>query len=132
MPARTASLRALLDWALVAVVVLAACGTEGAAVPDGTAGAEVASGDGAAAFTANCAMCHGPVGDGTDQGPPLVHIVYEPSHHGDDAFRRAVAQGVTPHHWDFGPMPPQPQVGSEELEAIIAHVRALQRDAGIE
>jgi hypothetical protein len=39
---------------------------------------------------------------------------------------------VTPHHWDFGPMPPQPQVGSEELEAIIAHVRALQRDAGIE
>jgi mono/diheme cytochrome c family protein len=62
MPARTASLRALLGWALVAVVVLAACGTEGAAVPDGTAGAEVASGDGAAAFTANCAMCHGPVG----------------------------------------------------------------------
>ena len=42
---------------------------------------------------------------GTQQGPPLVHKIYEPSHHADFAFQRAAAQGVRAHHWKFGNMP---------------------------
>ena len=37
-------------------------------------------------FAQNCSVCHGPAGDGTTQGPPLVHIIYEPNHHADAAL----------------------------------------------
>ena len=61
-----------------------------------------------------------------------MHIVYEPSHHPDGAFRSAVREGAPPHHWEFGPMPPVPGISDAEIEAVIAYVRQLQREAGIE
>lgn len=82
-------------------------------------------------FNANCARCHGPRASGTDQGPPLVHLVYEPNHHGDAAFQRAAALGVRAHHWTFGDMPPVPGVSEAEVAAIVSYVRWLQREAGI-
>ena len=45
-------------------------------------------------FEQNCSVCHGPAGDGTVQGPPLVHIIYEPNHHADAAFILAARNGV--------------------------------------
>ena len=109
-----------------AFVVLAACGgSEGE-----SGGTDAAAGQ--EAFETYCISCHGEAGQGTDQGPPLVHIVYEPSHHGDDAFRAAVANGVTPHHWEFGPMPPVPGISDTEVDAVITYIRGLQREAGIE
>ena len=56
-------------------------------------------------FNAVCARCHGSQGSGTTQGPPLVHKIYEPNHHGDAAFQRAALNGVRAHHWQFGDMP---------------------------
>lgn len=86
---------------------------------------------GAELFAETCAACHGEAASGTEQGPPLVHKIYEPSHHGDAAFFLAVTRGVRAHHWSFGDMPPQPQVGMEDIEPIVAYVRALQRANGI-
>ena len=37
---------------------------------------------------------------------PLVHKIYEPSHHSDMAFVLAAKNGVRSHHWNFGNMPP--------------------------
>ena len=82
-------------------------------------------------FSANCAACHGANGGGTDSGPPLVHSIYEPNHHGDESFQLAVAQGVRAHHWNFGDMPPQPDVNAGAVGQIIAYVRELQRANGI-
>ena len=46
-------------------------------------------------FEAKCAACHGLNAAGQDGvAPPLVHIIYEPSHHGDEAFQRAASLGV--------------------------------------
>lgn len=87
---------------------------------------------GQAAFAEHCASCHGPAAGGTEEGPPLVHIWYEPSHHGDAAFVLAAQGGVAQHHWRFGNMPPQPQVGERSLQQIIAYVRELQRANGIQ
>ena len=87
--------------------------------------------DGEAAFSANCAACHGPGGTGSNSGPPLVHVIYEPGHHPDFAFRNAVKNGVRSHHWNFGDMQPVSGVSDDELESIIAYVRDLQRQAGI-
>lgn len=86
---------------------------------------------GQVAFEATCAACHGQAAGGTRQGPPLVHDYYNPGHHADEAFRRAVRFGVRRHHWPYGDMPKQPHVSAGEIEAIIAFVRELQAANGI-
>ena len=47
------------------------------------------------------------------------------------AFVLAAKRGVPQHHWNFGNMPPQPQVGDRSLQQIIAYVRELQQANGI-
>lgn len=86
---------------------------------------------GEAKFKASCARCHGESAVGTSQGPPLVHKIYESSHHGDAAFLRAAMNGVRAHHWRFGDMPRVEGVTSEDVEQIVQYVRWLQREAGI-
>ena len=83
-------------------------------------------------FNANCASCHGKHAAGTDHGPPLVHKVYEPNHHGDQAFQRAAAIGVQAHHWQFGNMPKIDAVTPADVDQIVKYVRWLQRQAGIQ
>ena len=84
------------------------------------------------AFNATCAQCHGENGAGTEQGPPLIHDIYNPGHHADEAFRRAVRLGVRRHHWPYGDMPRQEDVKPSEVEAIIKYVRELQSANGIQ
>lgn len=83
-------------------------------------------------FNAVCAACHGANAAGTEAGPPLVHKIYEPSHHGDYAFEMAVANGVRAHHWRFGDMPPQPAMTKADLQNVIAYVREMQWANGID
>ncbi len=84
-------------------------------------------------YEAVCASCHGANAAGQDGvAPPLVHKIYEPSHHGDMAFVMAARNGVPAHHWPFGNMPPVEQrLTDAEIAAIVAYVRALQRANGI-
>ena len=82
-------------------------------------------------FTALCVRCHGPQGSGTTQGPPLVHKIYEPNHHGDAAFHRAALNGVRAHHWQFGDMPKIEGATSADVDQIVKYIRWLQRQAGI-
>lgn len=82
-------------------------------------------------FAANCASCHGADLKGTDKGPPLLHKVYEPSHHGDAAFQMAAKYGVRAHHWQFGDMQPVPAVTPDDVAHITAYVRMEQRKVGI-
>ena len=83
-------------------------------------------------FNGHCASCHGESGRGTDHGPPLLHVIYEPSHHSDASFVLAARTGVPAHHWTFGNMPPQPQVDSVAMRKIIGYVRWAQREVGID
>lgn len=84
------------------------------------------------AFNAKCAECHGENAAGRQgKGPPLIHKYYEPSHHGDMAFRLAPQQGVRAHHWKFGDMPPVEGLTGGDIDAIIAYVRRLQQANGI-
>lgn len=83
-------------------------------------------------FNANCASCHGENAVGQEGvAPPLVHIIYEPGHHGDMAFQLAAKNGVRAHHWPFGDMPPVMGVTEDEVTAITRYVRELQRANGI-
>lgn len=84
------------------------------------------------AYDATCAACHGINAQGQDGiAPPLVHRIYEPSHHGDMAFVLAAQNGVRAHHWNFGNMPAVEGVTKADVLNIVAYVRALQRENGI-
>lgn len=82
-------------------------------------------------FAANCASCHGADLKGSDKGPPLLHKIYEPSHHGDASFQMAAKHGVRAHHWQFGDMKPVPAVTPDDVAHITAYVRMEQRKVGI-
>ena len=83
-------------------------------------------------FEAKCAACHGENAVGKDGiAPPLVHKVYEPSHHGDESFQRAVALGVQAHHWRFGNMPAIEGLTRGDVTMIVSYIRELQRTNGI-
>ncbi len=88
--------------------------------------------EGALLFATNCSACHGLAAAGSDKGPALVNKIYEPGHHADASFYRAVREGVRSHHWSFGNMPPIAGVSDDEVGRILAYVRELQRAAGIE
>ena len=123
----------MLGISLIALLLSAAAAcSESETPPQGAAGpapAELRGGE--QKFTANCSGCHGAGGVGTKQGPPLVHKIYEPNHHGDAAFQRAAANGVKAHHWQFGDMPKIDAVKPDDVDQIVKYVRWLQQQAGI-
>ena len=84
------------------------------------------------AFDTKCASCHRANAAGQHGvAPPLVHIIYEPGHHGDEAFQRAAAIGVRAHHWPFGNMPAVEGITRGDVKMITSYVRELQRANGI-
>lgn len=87
---------------------------------------------GEAVYEEKCASCHGVNAAGKEGfAPPLVHIIYEPNHHGDQAFYLAAKNGVRAHHWPFGNMPPVDGITDQQIARIIEYVRELQRANGI-
>lgn len=82
-------------------------------------------------FAQYCAECHGPQGGGTDQGPPLIHQYYVPSHHSDSAVIRAILYGTKQHHWNFGDMAPVDDITEPGAQQITAFVRWLQAEKGL-
>lgn len=69
---------------------------------DETPEAPVQYAQGKEKFQFFCAECHGQWAEGTEQGPPLLHVYYVEGHHTNQAFYRAILQGSPQHHWDFG------------------------------
>jgi len=96
-------------------------------IPALTAKAEI----GGRLFARNCASCHGEYAAGSDKGPPLIHKIYEPNHHGDGSFYRAALQGVRAHHWPYGDMPSVPGITQDEVANIIRFIREVQKYNGI-
>jgi len=125
----------------IAATILVGAGLVWMAVPNGhddsmhgTSGTKIkvteltqAAKQGEQLFEASCAVCHGKNAVGTQNGPPLIHKIYEPSHHSDLSFQRAAKQGVRAHHWPFGNMPPVSRATESDVTQNIAYVRELQR-----
>ena len=115
---------------LVALVGLAgACGSTD---PDSSNAAGSGLERGAEVYASSCASCHGADVRGTDEGPSFLSVVYEPNHHPDDSFRSAIANGSPQHHWNFGDMEPVEGLSDDNVEVVIAYVRAEQERQGFE
>ena len=115
----------------LAIFSLSGCSDDSADSGENTKNKTPGLSEGQALFAKNCAGCHGRGGKGTDQGPPFIHKIYEPNHHGDASFYRAAEKGVRAHHWKFGDMPPVKDVSRSELTKIISYIRHIQGKAGI-
>ena len=113
--------------ALLALPVLA----QSYQVPQPSPGLMPNAAKGKVLYQKNCASCHGVDLNGSDKGPPMLHKIYEPSHHGDAAFQMAAKSGVRAHHWKFGDMAPVPAVTPNDVAHITAFIRLEQRKAGI-
>lgn len=116
---------------LLAGVVAVPAQAQNHATPTPSAGLMPNPAAGKPLYTQHCASCHGALLQGSDKGPPFLHKVYEPSHHGDAAFQMAVKNGTRAHHWRFGDMKPVAGVSADEVAHITAYIRAAQRQAGI-
>lgn len=108
-------------------VVAVACGAESNGQAQHFTGR-----DGSTLYSQACSACHGTDLRGTATGPPFLNPIYRPGHHSDAAFLLAVRNGVLPHHWNFGNMPPVAGLSDEQIAAIVQFVRVQQRAAGIE
>jgi mono/diheme cytochrome c family protein len=107
---------------------------EGAPIVEVTLPAELTADAqiGKRAYEAKCAECHGTNAAGQNGiAPPLIHKIYEPSHHSDMAFVMAAKNGVRAHHWRFGNMPPVEGVTDGEVKLITRYVRELQEENGV-
>ena len=74
-----------------------------------------------------CSSCHALQLDGTDKGPPLIHPLYKPSHHGDKSLYRAALQGTRQHHWEFGDMSPLEGITPKKMDSLVPYVRYYQQ-----
>ena len=82
-------------------------------------------------YDAYCGECHGENTVGSDKGPPFLHRVYHPGHHGDQSFFIASKQGARAHHFGFGDMKPVENVTDPQLQTIVDYVRAVQKANGL-
>ena len=114
--------------ALIATLVILAVAEE-APAPVEQDPVAVAAGE--ELYIASCAVCHGADLGGSATGPPFLVPTYAPNHHADEAFQRAVAFGVQPHHWNFGTMAPIEGLSRDDVSKIVAYVRSVQESEGI-
>lgn len=120
-----------LCFVLVVASIATGALAQGIDVPQPTRGLMPNPTIGKPLFEGKCAECHGAMLTGSDKGPPLLHKVYEPSHHSDASFQLAVRNGARQHHWKFGDMAPVPGLSPDDVAHITAYVRSHQRRAGI-
>ena len=132
MPMTEACLGRGVVIAALSGVLISSAAAQGWTIPQPSPGLMPNPGQGKGLYTQHCAACHGTDLKGSDKGPPMLHKVYEPSHHADIAFQLAVANGVRAHHWQFGDMAPVPGLDDDEIDVIIAYIRDQQEMHGFE
>jgi mono/diheme cytochrome c family protein len=117
-----------LAGALLASVtlLLTACGGGSGGSTD-----PVARGDALFHGSGTCATCHGADLNGTSMGPSFLQALYAPSRLTDRAVHDAVANGMQPTNWSFGPMPALTHLDDDDVDAILAYIRQIQQQNGI-
>jgi mono/diheme cytochrome c family protein len=80
-------------------------------------------------FNTFCMSCHGRHGRGEGLGPALLDSIFAPSRVSEEAFYRAIQQGVSQRHYHYGAMPPVKPVNRADAAEVFRYVRWLQEKA---
>lgn len=118
-------MRKALAFFAIATVIAACGGGGGGPLGDGdaTRGEEL--------FTLNCVACHGTGAMGTANGPPLVHELYRKEIFGDERIADATRNGASQRNWSYGRMPGIGGLDDDDLSDLVAYIRQVQDEAGI-
>ena len=93
----------------IAIVFLSVCGMSFAGATEGKA-----------VFTAKCASCHGPNGEGKDAIAKMMKVEMKPlGSQSDDDIKQAVTQGK-------GKMKPIAGLTDQQVSDVIAYVKTLK------
>ena len=115
----------VVAMAVVAMAVVAvACGGSGGSSPTAS------SADGRQIYAAKCAECHGANLEGTSRGPSHLSRVYEPGAPLGREFPPGHQAGLAPAPLELRPMAPVAGLSDADVNAVIAFVRAQQRERG--
>lgn len=88
---------------------------------------------GRAIINSQCIECHGVDGTGgSRKGPPLLHPMYREAIFPDHHYKRVLIEGRPQNNWKFGPMPAQPQLSDADMNGIIAFIREVHDETGVE
>lgn len=98
-------------------VLSAACGADG----PGTALER-----GERIYAANCAQCHGADLTGNERGPSLLLEVYGSDELADADIADAIRNGAEQRLFEFGPMAGNGALSDQQIDAVVAFVRAEQ------
>lgn len=77
-------------------------------------------------FAAACGACHGAYGEGSDNGPVLIHALYGRTLFLDEQIVAAVREGAEARNWPFGDMPAVEGVSDQNLDMMIGFLREVQ------
>ena len=77
-------------------------------------------------FNTFCMSCHGRHGRGEGLGPALLDTLFAPSRVSEEAFYRAIGQGVSQRYYHYGAMPPVKPVNRTDATEVYRYVRWLQ------
>lgn len=80
-------------------------------------------------FNTFCMSCHGRHGRGEGLGPALLDTIFAPSRVSEEAFYRAIEQGVSQTYYHYGGMPPVKPVTRADAAEVFRYVRWLQERA---
>lgn len=83
--------------------------------------------EGRLAFAEECAGCHGRLAEGSARGPALISPAYSRSSLDDEAFLRAVREGVPARGAPHQSMPAFPDLSDQRLARMLTFVREIQR-----
>jgi mono/diheme cytochrome c family protein len=78
-----------------------------------------------------CGSCHGRDFEGSSQGPSQLDAVFAPEVMSDDDYRAAIGDGAPEKYYDTGPMPAIGSLDDQETQNVIAYVRQVQEDRGM-
>lgn len=133
----TRTTRSCLLLVMAALALLSAAGTGVAACgesnpnKEGTAAGEPDLTAGEQTYRDFCGSCHGRDLEGSSNGPSHLDAVYAPDSTTDEDFRTAITEGAPEANYDFGAMPAIGSLEDQEVEDVIAYIREVQDERGL-
>jgi len=117
---------ALLSGPAILFAIFGTSGLEACYDNANAAGDRAAYEEGRLAFSENCVSCHGRLGEGTGEGPPLGSARGRTPAYTAEEFRKVVRDGSLSSGQDDAAMPAFPDMADRDLDGMLTYIEELR------